>query len=120
MSILDEQSAVGREQALRQILKGFSEIGAIHDHEQTVPIENIAVLKESGYTALPVETKYGGRQISLSEMLFLQQLIAEADGPTALCIGWHMGTMYQLAEEKIGLSIGTSGSVVKLSKKGFS
>lgn len=100
LSILDEQSAVGREQALRHILTGFSEIGAIHDHQQTVPIENIAALKKSGYTALPVETKYGGRQISLSEMLYLQQLIAEEDGPTALCIGWHMGTMYQLVEEK--------------------
>lgn len=67
LSILDEQSAVGREQALRHILTGFSEIGAIHDHQQTVPIENIAALKKSGYTALPVETKYGGRQISLAK-----------------------------------------------------
>lgn len=100
LSILHKQTAEERMQELRLIIKPFAEVGERHDQTQTVPIENINALRTSGYTALPLERKVGGQHISLSELISLQEAIATADGPTALCIGWHMGTMYQLATEK--------------------
>ncbi len=100
MSLLNLTTADERMKKLTSLIKPFKEIGAVHDRQQTVPVENIHKLRQSGYTALPVERRFGGEEISLTELISMQERIAQADGPTALCIGWHMGTMYQLAQEK--------------------
>ncbi|RQW20140.1 acyl-CoA dehydrogenase [Bacillus sp. C1-1] len=100
MDLLNTTSAVERERRLLKLIKPFHKIGAQHDRTQTVPIENIQVLRDSGYAALAVEKEFGGLEVPLSEWLRLQELIAREDGPTALSIGWHMGTMYQEAQEK--------------------
>lgn len=100
VSLLNLTTADERMKKLTSLIKPFKEIGAVHDRQQTVPVENIHKLRQSGYTALPVERRFGGEEISLTELISMQEQIAQADGPTALCIGWHMGTMYQLAQEK--------------------
>jgi alkylation response protein AidB-like acyl-CoA dehydrogenase len=69
------------------------------DIEGSFPYENIQDLKDAGYTSLTVPKKYGGREISLYEMLRFQEKIAEGDGATALSIGWHMGIIKNLAEK---------------------
>ncbi|MEH7275166.1 acyl-CoA dehydrogenase family protein [Neobacillus vireti] len=69
------------------------------DIEGGFPFENIQELKDRGYTALTVPKKYGGREISLVEMLRFQEKIAEGDGSTALSIGWHMGLIKNQAEK---------------------
>jgi alkylation response protein AidB-like acyl-CoA dehydrogenase len=69
------------------------------DIEGSFPFENIQELKDSGYTSLTVPKKYGGREISLYDMLRLQEKIAEGDGATALSIGWHMGIIKNLSEK---------------------
>ncbi|MBS4216070.1 MULTISPECIES: acyl-CoA dehydrogenase family protein [Neobacillus] len=69
------------------------------DVEGGFPFDNIQDLKDTGYTTLTVPKKYGGKGISLSEMIKLQELIAEGDGSTALAIGWHMGIIYNLSEK---------------------
>jgi alkylation response protein AidB-like acyl-CoA dehydrogenase len=70
------------------------------DIEGSFPYENIQDLKDSGYTSLTVPKKYGGREISLFDMLRFQEKIAEGDGATALSIGWHMGIIKNLTEKK--------------------
>ncbi|MFP7299995.1 acyl-CoA dehydrogenase family protein [Neobacillus niacini] len=69
------------------------------DIEGSFPFENIQDLKDSGYTSLTVPKKYGGREISLFDMLRFQEKIAEGDGATALSIGWHMGIIKNLTEK---------------------
>lgn len=71
------------------------------DIEGSFPYENIQDLKDTGYTSLSVPKKYGGQEISLYELLRLQEKIAEGDGATALSIGWHMGIIKNLAEKEI-------------------
>jgi alkylation response protein AidB-like acyl-CoA dehydrogenase len=71
------------------------------DVEGSFPFENIDELKKSGYTSLTVPKKFGGQEISLYELLRLQEKIAEGDGATALSIGWHMGIIKNLAEKEI-------------------
>lgn len=100
MSLLNLETAEERMERLESLIVSFKEVGAVHDRLQTIPVENINALRQSGYTALPVEKRFGGKELSLTELISLQERIAREDGPTALCIGWHMGTMYQLALEK--------------------
>lgn len=69
------------------------------DIEGSFPYENIQDLKDTGYTTLTVPKKYGGREISLYDMLRFQEKIAEGDGATALSIGWHMGIIKNLTEK---------------------
>jgi alkylation response protein AidB-like acyl-CoA dehydrogenase len=69
------------------------------DIEGSFPFENIQDLKDTGYTALTVPRKYGGKEISLFDLLRFQEKIAEGDGATALSIGWHMGIIKNLTEK---------------------
>lgn len=76
-----------------QLAACFAARAPKHDLEGSFPFENIADLKESGYVALTVPREYGGEEITLYEMLLIQEKLATGDGSTALSIGWHMGLM---------------------------
>ena len=69
------------------------------DIDGSFPYDNIQDLKDTGYTSLTVPKKYGGKEISLFNMLRFQEKIAEGDGATALSIGWHMGIIKNLTEK---------------------
>ncbi|MBT2725354.1 acyl-CoA/acyl-ACP dehydrogenase [Bacillus sp. ISL-75] len=69
------------------------------DIEGSFPYANIQDLKNTGYTALTVPSRHGGEDISLYELIRLQEMIAEGDGTTALSIGWHMGIIMNLNEK---------------------
>ncbi|WP_245628125.1 acyl-CoA dehydrogenase family protein [Shouchella shacheensis] len=101
MNFLELDTFAARKQAVQELAASFYESGRIHDQEQTLPVENIEALKQAKYTALAIPREYGGREISLTELVTHQQTLAEAHGATALAIGWHMGTTYQLAHERI-------------------
>jgi len=87
-----------RKEIIRQMVNSFAQRAKKHDEENTFPAENIKDLKKIGYTSLTVPTSFGGQGLPLSEWLPLQEIIAEADGSTALSIGWHMGLVSQLGE----------------------
>jgi alkylation response protein AidB-like acyl-CoA dehydrogenase len=70
------------------------------DESGSFPFENIRELIKTGYTTLTVPAEYGGKEITLLELIQLQEKIAEGDGSTALAIGWHMGVMKQLGEKR--------------------
>jgi alkylation response protein AidB-like acyl-CoA dehydrogenase len=69
------------------------------DIEGSFPYANIQDLKNTGYTALTVPSRHGGEDISLYELIRLQETIAQGDGATALSIGWHMGIIMNLNEK---------------------
>ncbi|WP_404454653.1 acyl-CoA dehydrogenase family protein [Oceanobacillus kapialis] len=101
MNLMTLQSKEERQDALIELIQPFKERAAKHDEEASFPFENFQELKDARYTALTVPKKYGGAGISLSELLSLQQLIAEADGSTALAVGWHMGITKHLGENNL-------------------
>lgn len=76
-----------------ELAERFAARAPLHDREGSFPFENIQDLKDSGYVKLTVPREYGGEEISLYEMLLMQEQLGRGDGSTALSIGWHMGLM---------------------------
>ncbi|WP_409342909.1 acyl-CoA dehydrogenase family protein [Paenibacillus sp. MBLB4367] len=74
----------------------FAERASQHDREGTFPYENIADLREAGYLALTVPSRYGGMGASLYELVVLQERLARGDGATALSLGWHLTAIMEL------------------------
>ena len=89
----------GRLELMESLAKKFLTRAHQVDIEGSFPFDNIEDLKNTGYTTLTVPTRYGGKEISLYELVRLQEMIAEGDGATALSIGWHMGIIMNLNEK---------------------
>lgn len=97
--LVQMQTKEERIQLLSKTVEVFGE--RVHQlPDDAFPYENFKDLQEIGYPALTVPKEYGGAGISLDELLTYQQIIARADGSTALSIGWHMGIMKHLGESK--------------------
>jgi alkylation response protein AidB-like acyl-CoA dehydrogenase len=87
-------------QKLEGLREGFAEREPELDELGAFPFQNIEELKEIGYTSLSLPKEYGGAEISLYDFLLFQEKIAEGDGATALSIGWHMGILLELTENR--------------------
>ena len=74
----------------------FAERAARHDREGSFPFDNFADLREAGYLKLTVPREFGGDEISLYELVMLQERLAYGDGSTALAVGWHIGQILHL------------------------
>lgn len=74
-----------------QLAARFAQRAAENDEKGRFPFENFADLKQAGYLKLTVPREYGGEEISLYELLLIQERLARGDGSTALAVGWHMG-----------------------------
>ncbi|WP_082631248.1 acyl-CoA dehydrogenase family protein [Gracilibacillus massiliensis] len=71
------------------------------DDEASLPVDNIKELRKEQYLSLTLPKSYGGESLSLYEFLLLQERLAEGDGATALSVGWHLGVIQELSEEKL-------------------
>ena len=78
----------------------FSERAQGLDESKGFPFENMKELKDFGYHTLTLSKEYGGRGGSLYDFLLGQETIATQCGPTALGIGWHVGTVLSLTEKR--------------------
>ena len=85
---------------MKKLSSTFSERAAEIDTTGSFPFDNIEELVRTGYTGLIVPAEYGGIDITLLELVQLQEEIAQGDGATALGIGWHMSVMKNLAEKR--------------------
>ncbi|MBD0837057.1 acyl-CoA/acyl-ACP dehydrogenase, partial [Aestuariibaculum suncheonense] len=47
-----------------------------------------------------IPKEYGGKGLNLLEFLTIQEHLAEGDAPTALSLGWHLGTLLEAAENR--------------------
>ncbi|WP_138752723.1 acyl-CoA dehydrogenase family protein [Paenibacillus sinopodophylli] len=74
----------------------FAERAEFHDRAGSFPHQNFADLQEAGYLKLTVPARFGGDEISLYELVSLQERLAYGDGSTALAVGWHLGQMLHL------------------------
>lgn len=71
------------------------------DEKADFSIRNLETLKTSGYTSLPLPEEFGGQHLSLYEFVLLQERLAIGDGSTALSLGWHIGVLMELRDEKL-------------------
>lgn len=85
---------------LEQSIHLFSERAQTLDETKGFPFENMRKLKEFGYHTLTLSKEYGGKGGSLYDFLLGQETIAAQCGPTALGIGWHVGTVLSLTEKR--------------------
>ncbi len=99
MNFLEKRTLDERIELMSSLSKQFKLRAHQIDIEGGFPYANILDLKNSGYTTLTVPSRYGGQEITLYELIRLQETIAEGDGATALSIGWHMGIIMNLNEK---------------------
>ncbi|MGE7927486.1 acyl-CoA dehydrogenase family protein [Lysinibacillus xylanilyticus] len=69
-----------------------------YDESGEFPFEHFKILQDAGYFKLTVPKKYGGEEISLYEMLLVQEQLAKGDASTALSVGWHLLTFLNVRE----------------------
>ncbi|MFS0749356.1 acyl-CoA dehydrogenase family protein [Oceanobacillus sp. 1P07AA] len=100
-NLLDLNTIDKRIQLIKNTVAPFNERAQKHDKDVSFPFENFKDLQSIGYPSLTIPKEYGGAGISLDELLTYQEIIANADGSTALSIGWHMGIMKYLGENKV-------------------
>ncbi|WP_201755426.1 acyl-CoA dehydrogenase family protein [Paenibacillus glycinis] len=74
----------------------FAERAPRHDREGSFPFDNFADLREAGYLKITVPRAFGGDELSLYELVMLQERLAYGDGSTALAVGWHVGQVMHL------------------------
>lgn len=85
-----------RYELIQQVSAEFAETAPQYDESGTFPHAHIDRLREIGYVSWTTPQEYGGKEISLYEMLLHQEQIARGDGSTGLAMGWHMGMMLNL------------------------
>lgn len=81
---------------VNDLAERFAKRAPIHDAEGSFPFENFNDLRQAGYLKLTVPRQFGGDEISLYEMVQVQERLAYGDGSTALAVGWHLGQMLHL------------------------
>ncbi len=93
-----------REQKLVQyaqsLAKQIEKTANQYDESGEFPFEHFLILEDAGYFRLTVPKKYGGEEISLYEMLLVQEQLAKGDASTALSVGWHLLTFLNVREAK--------------------
>lgn len=100
MNFLETIKPEERLHIMQSLARRFHNRAAEIDERGRFPFENIKELTLSGYTSLMIPKEYGGKDISLYELVRLQEELAKGDGSTALSIGWHMSVVQNLAEKR--------------------
>ncbi|QCT00995.1 acyl-CoA dehydrogenase [Paenibacillus algicola] len=101
MSLLREQyirNDVERERLkkVRELAMRFAKRAPKHDEEGSFPFDNFEDLRQGGYNGLTVPKSHGGEEISLYELVQVQECLGWGDGSTALGFGWHLGQLLHL------------------------
>lgn len=72
------------------LLARFRERAAVHDRDNTFPVDDLDELRDAGYLAILVPAERGGAGLGLAEASLLQQRLATAAPATALAINMHL------------------------------
>lgn len=72
------------------LLERFRSRAAVHDRENSFPVDDLAELTERGYLAILVPRELGGGGLGLAEASLLQQRLATAAPATALAVNMHL------------------------------
>jgi len=71
-----------------------------YDETGDFPFEHFEILEKEGYFKLTIPKEYGGDELSLYEILLVQEQLAKGSGSTALAVGWHLMTFFSLRMDR--------------------
>jgi alkylation response protein AidB-like acyl-CoA dehydrogenase len=80
-----------------KLADSFAERAAVHDRDNTFPLENYDHLRTAGFLRLTVPTELGGHGATLAETLPVLERLAMGDGSTALAVTMHISPLGQWA-----------------------
>lgn len=83
---------------VEKVAKKFRDRAFEIDMKRKFPFQNIKELKEIGYNKLTLPQSFGGEGEGLLTFLYCQEVIAKYCGSTALAIGWHNMTVFELSK----------------------
>lgn len=86
---------------LQQFEEKFKNRSAEIDELSVFPIENMKDLVGLGYASLTLPSELGGEGFSVYDMVLMQETLASYDANTALSIGWSLGVVGEIFENKI-------------------
>jgi alkylation response protein AidB-like acyl-CoA dehydrogenase len=97
----------------KDLAKEFAPRAEQHDREGSFPFENIARLKETGYTAMTTPKEYGGWGVDPFTFILAQEQLVQGCCATAFAINMHLNsvgfyTPFMTAAQK-GLYLGNVG-----------
>ncbi|MGD6833085.1 acyl-CoA dehydrogenase family protein [Sutcliffiella halmapala] len=84
-------------EAAKHLSASFATRAANYDQQAKFPFENFDEIKKAGLLDATIPEQYGGKGFGLYDFILLQETIAQGDGPTALCLGWHLGIMMNVS-----------------------
>ena len=79
----------------------FKETAAQTDELAIFPKDNIQDLVDLGYPSITLPENFGGEGLGVYDMVLFQETLASFDGNTALSIGWNLGVVGDLFEQKL-------------------
>lgn len=71
------------------------------DELSIFPKESFSLLREIGYPAITLPKEFGGEGFSVYDMVLLQETLASYDENTSLSMGWTLGVVGELYQEKL-------------------
>lgn len=86
---------------LFELKEKFTSKSAEIDELSIFPKENIQDLVSLGYSSVTLPKEYNGEGLTVYDMVLLQETIASYDANTALSIGWSLGVVGDLFENKL-------------------
>jgi len=86
---------------LNELEEKFKSKSAEIDEQSIFPKENVEDLIKLGYASLTLPESYGGDGFSVYDMVLLQETLASFDANTALSVGWSLGVIGELYENKV-------------------
>src|SRR3954447_13625853 len=75
---------------------------AKYDETGEFPFEHFDLLEREGYLKLVLPKEYGGDELSLYEILLVQERLAQGSGSTAWAVGWHLMPFLNLRFPRLG------------------
>ena len=81
-----------------ELADDFATRAAEHDQNNTFPFENVARMKETGYSALVIPEEYEGLGANLFDFCRCQERLAQGCGATALAINMHLFGLGSMVE----------------------
>ena len=85
-----------------ELASDFATRAAEHDRNNSFPFENIARLKETGYTALIIPEAIGGLGGDLEDFVLCQEQLAQGCGATTIAINMHLFGLGSMVERASG------------------
>jgi len=86
----------------RELAADFATRAGQHDRDNSFPFENIARLKEAGYSALIIPEANGGLGADLEDYILCQEQLAQGCSATAIAINMHLFGLGSMVERSTG------------------